>query len=188
MLRSELKLELDGALASQAREHGIALDKQEAATKALREELSQALDSNAQLSVANKQLKEDVSAAAAREAEASQREVALEEKLGAAQGELSKKEEKAKELRLALVTARHEAKEARENLVATNQARHQDSLALRRSMDRVAEAMRQVGLFPENLRAHPGDDSIADFASFIVHLAGQLDGVKELLADSKEIS
>ena len=47
MLRSELKLELDGALASQAQEYNAALDKQEEATRALREELLQALDSSA---------------------------------------------------------------------------------------------------------------------------------------------
>ena len=47
VLRSELKLELDGALAKQAQEYDIALDKQEQATKALREELSQALDYSA---------------------------------------------------------------------------------------------------------------------------------------------
>ena len=54
MLRNELKLEFDGALAIRAQEYGVALAKQEEATKALREELSQALDSSAKLSAANK--------------------------------------------------------------------------------------------------------------------------------------
>ena len=42
VLRNELKLEFDGALASRAQEYGAALARQEEATKALREELSKA--------------------------------------------------------------------------------------------------------------------------------------------------
>ena len=188
VLRDELQLEFSGALASRDQEYRDALGKQEESAKALREELSATLASNSELQKVQKKLEDEVVASTARLAEMAQREVALQEKLDAAQGELSKKEEKNKELRLALVTARHEIDKARENLVAANQARHQDSLVLRRSIDGVAEAMRQVGLFPEKLRAHPGDDSVADLASFIAHLAGQLDGVKEVLTDSKAVA
>ena len=81
MLRSELKLEFDGALASRAQEYSTALAKQEEATKALREELSKALDSNVKLSGANKNLGDEVAAATARETQAAQRETALREQL-----------------------------------------------------------------------------------------------------------
>ena len=78
VLRDEPKLEFDGALTSRAQEYGAVLAKQEEAMKALREELSQALDSSAKLNATNQQLGEEVAAATAREVEASQHEVALQ--------------------------------------------------------------------------------------------------------------
>ena len=172
MLRSELKLELDGALAKQAQEYDTALDKQEQATKALREELSQALDYSAQLRAAKKQLEEDVAAATAREAEASQREAALQEQLQSTREAFSRKESRVKELIKEHAKARHDATEARKEVSSLQGARRRDAAVLRRVVDMTAAAMETIGLDPEERNPHPDDDTLGDHAEFFSNLSG----------------
>ena len=139
VLRDELKLEFDGALASRAEEYGAALAKQEEATKVLRDELSQALDSSAKLSAANQQLEENATAAIAREA-------ALQAQLQTSQEALSRRDAKVKELIKEHAKARHDVEEAIKAHQATLWVQRRDTAALQRVVDMAAAAMEEVGL------------------------------------------
>ena len=119
---------------------------------------------------------------------ASQRETALRGQLEAAQGELSKKEAKAKDLRMKLATAQQDAAEAKLTLGSTMRARRQDAAVLRRVVEKAAETMQQLGLFPVDRNQHPDDDQINDHAQFFSHLMGQLVGLKELMESTLERS